>query len=80
MLIGVPAMLLLLLLRKPAHTFAPLEGVLETIRPWWTPVLALGVALGIVLGGLIFAETVYSIVFETNYGEGLFWCDEVAGR
>lgn len=85
MLVGVPGMLLLLLarrasLRAPAAALDKSAGeqltALEVVRGWEV-LLGAGVAIGVALAVVIFAETVYSIFFETDYS-GRFFCDVVA--
>ena len=79
MLIGVPFMVLLLRFRPPSYSWAATDAVLESARPW-LPWLAAGLVIGVGLGSLIFAETIYSIGWETDYGGARFFCDVVAGR
>ena len=51
-------------------------SALDLVRGWkWT--LVAGVVLGVGLMLAVFTETVYSIVFLTDYG-GRFFCDVVA--
>lgn len=80
MLVGVPAMLLLLRGRRESlgidQAAVKQTTALELARGW-EPALVAGVGVGIGLLIVIFSKTLYSIFYETDYG-GDYWCEVVA--
>jgi len=81
MLAGVPAMLLLLRMRRESllksETPASKQVTALEMARGWEGALIGGVVLGIGLMLAVFAETVHSII-SLDYGGGRFFCDLVA--
>ena len=81
MLAGVPAMLLLLRMRRESllksETPASKQVTALEMARGWEGALIGGVILGIGLMLAVFAETVHSII-SLDYGGGRFFCDLVA--